>query len=52
MKYYLIILLVSVLTACKGQDSPFAGNRVQQSAEITLHGPIAKVFPLFGIIRE
>jgi hypothetical protein len=52
MKYYLIILLMTPLTACKGQDTSFVADQVQQSAEITLQGPVAKVFPLFGIIRE
>jgi len=52
MKNYLSILFMLLCSACAGQDSPFVANRVQQSAEITLEGPIAKVFPLFGIIEE
>jgi hypothetical protein len=52
MKCYVTILLMPLLAACKGRDSPFVANRVQQSTEITLEGPIEKVFPLFGIIRE
>jgi hypothetical protein len=52
MKYYLILLLMSQITACKGQDSSFTPARVHQSAEITLEGPVTEVFPLFGIMRE
>jgi hypothetical protein len=40
------------LTSCQSQDTPFIADRVQQTATITLNGPVSKVFPLFGIIRE
>jgi|SRR5450432_288393 len=53
MKYHLTIILLLLLDACNGQDAdPFIAKRIQQNAEITLNGPIAKVFTLFGIMRE
>jgi hypothetical protein len=52
MKYKIITMLTFLATTGYSQNNPFVAERVRQSATITLSGPVAKVFPLFGIIRE
>jgi hypothetical protein len=52
MKYLFILMLTATTASCNSQDTAFTAERLQRSASIVLEAPIARVFPLFGIIRE
>jgi hypothetical protein len=52
MKYLFILMFTASTASCNSQDTAFMAERLQRSGSIVLEGPVTRVFPLFGIIRE
>lgn len=52
MKHISILLMMSMMITTESNSIDFSIDRIRDEATIQLNGPIEKVFPLFGPIKE